>query len=32
MAGMDVESRGSCPAITSCSSAVSVTVRAHGPT
>ena len=30
-ASMDVESIGSWPAITSCSSAASSTVRAHGP-
>ena len=30
-ASMLVESSGSCPASTSCSSAASATVRAHGP-
>ena len=30
-AGIDVESRGSWPAMTACSSAASSTVRAHGP-
>src|SRR4051795_4602667 len=29
--GIDVESAGSWPAMTSCSSAASMTVRAHGP-